>query len=281
MQIKFIGICFGLLFLMCLAIPAAAQTQEAPSSARNETPSLPAGALPLRDDDEARRNDAICAKPGSLCRNPPNPWPAHHLSKAERELRIPFLLKRFQISSVDVNDEKTANAYCDAPLEALKSGQDIDVLEAKFENPIPDSYPVIDGLEKCDNLAKRTIYTPDRIEDVKAVEAFNKLPVSEKSKLSAYALEANANFEYYDLSNYLGKGSWGFLGEAARLICEKPVENGFCSSSPRLKHSRESESLVAIFNTKSCATKNLPWTLSNRRIEYLQSLAKKMTPIPH
>jgi hypothetical protein len=153
------------------------------------------------------------------------PWPLRVLTKDEREARIRFLIapQQFQLNRAskdgDVDD-------CNKVLKKLEAFNGIQVLEAKYSNQKLTSPPVQNIIGSCQNLAIDKInYSPDDY------------------------LQATANMEFYDLSSYLGEGTWGYLAEGMLRHCK---ESGDESCNGLIGYLKYSGSLSRVFDKKSC-----------------------------
>lgn len=185
------------------------------------------------------------------------PWPLPLLNKQEREGRIKFFLKReFKLSR---HGNSVNMATCKNLLDEVKN-ESFSILEPEhiikrpfLNNPFPVS-------SACTNIQDMRIYASPDIKFEINTNEFEKLPAEKKEAISAYSFQSSANVELYDLSRFLGKNTWGYLGEGAVASCHA-ANKGLCSG--RRGYAKYSGQIGSVFNSMSCEIEHFPWLLQN------------------
>lgn len=197
-------------------------------------------------------------------------WPSGLgvLSQKERAFRGKYFISstEFELSS----HEGIAQDLCQTWLNGLKAGfsnGDIPsdnngisfevlgpsiIYDPKLFNEAGAPRPAANS---CANLSSLKMYgTPDS-GVMNSDIAFDMQAVSEEVNRASSVLQGSANYEYYDLSKYLGDGVWFYQSEGVLRSECKPAFEKLCLDSG---YARFKGSMGMLFNTNTCRTAYFP-----------------------
>jgi len=206
--------------------------------------------------DSGQINTAICPS------NKVPVWPMQTLTKDEREARLRFFIstQQFQLR----RESKTFEpGTCNRILKKLETSGKIKILDAQFQTQTMADSRVENILKSCPNLAIDKSYRSfaKGILDSNVEPGFDTLPESKKDQIADLYYQASKNMEFYDLSQYLGEGNWGYFAEAMLPHCLHGA-NRFCSSLTG--YFQYVGSMGLVFNSKQCTIVFNPYVHGQR-----------------
>lgn len=185
-------------------------------------------------------------------------WPLSPLTRNERSARLKFFSTNQRFTPIS-HAPDVSPSYCSALLERLKTLDSVSILDPDIKPSSLHSEPIKQLVKGCPNLHVGTVYiAPDTTLYVPGKSPdFDALPLPKKELRSAGIFRADSNIEIYDLSSYMGDGTYGYFAEGAIRY------NGDNQCSPTghkiTGYSKYDRTLGAIFNTKECAFRFAPF----------------------
>jgi hypothetical protein len=261
------------MLLLALLCPSQITTVFAQVSPKPETSQAQTAPQPGHSPTEIA-NKSVCA-PDQI-----QPFPLPLLTKDERQARLRFLMHDTPLNILEHADTVDVKS-CAAILGHLQSLDSVTVLQPAYSSHDPDETVLPKIAPGCPHLDMDSEY-------VTAVTPYTVLwrfanlynrdpeflakPRKQKESLSLNYSTATANFEYYDLSHYLGPGFWGYFAEGAEQYANfsKIGEGAVRLNPPKLAVGPYCIPLFGtidkLVNVQTCKTAHDPFIPAGERV---------------
>ncbi len=207
------------------------------------------------------------AGPKSVCkRDDLISFPLPPLTTMEREARLRFFMKDSPLHLI-AHDKGITTTLCDSLLEHLRTFDSVTVLTPTLMSFKPNLAMDASIAPSCPNLDLDSEYVTDgsptsgpwwrRASDYNREHSFLSKARAEKETLSRSYVTATANFEYYNLSRYLGPDIWGYFAEGGVSYSVVDTRDGRAhrNEPPRLSFCFPSDfrTITKLANIRSCS----------------------------